>query len=189
MLRPCWRSIARWPLTRRPPKNFSMRFRPGPPSCSSSRARNWPAPGRCCCARPIFAVGCGCCWGRATRSTAAKRVHLGAYAGGVRFRVTGSAFEQALAHWQQARALWPREYRQRMRLRPPALIKLSQANAYPRAYVTRRVGAERHLFRAHSPRAARPRRSWNHFWICSGCAAARSRFGATRRFPAAFTRR
>ncbi len=74
------------------------------------------------------------------RDPASKRVHLGAYAGGIRYRVTGSAFEQALAHWQQARALWPGEYRRRMRFRPPALIKLTQTNAYPRAYVTRRTG-------------------------------------------------
>jgi excinuclease UvrABC nuclease subunit len=71
----------------------------------------------------------------------AKRVHLAGYAGGIRFRLTGSAFEQSLAHYQNARALWPREYRKRMRLRSPALIKLSQASAYPRAYVTRRAAA------------------------------------------------
>lgn len=71
----------------------------------------------------------------------ARRVNLTTYAGGIRFRTTGSPFEQALAHYEQARALWPREYRQRMRFRPPALIKFSHTNAYPRAYVTRRTGA------------------------------------------------
>jgi excinuclease UvrABC nuclease subunit len=71
----------------------------------------------------------------------ARRVNLTSYAGGIWFRITGSSFEQALAHYEQARALWPREYRQRMRFRPPALIKFSHANAYPRAYVTRRTGA------------------------------------------------
>ena len=85
---------------------------------------------------------------------AARRVHLGAYAGGVRYRVTGSAFEQALAHWQQARALWPQEYRQRLRFRPPALIKFSQANAYPRAYVTRRAGTSGTYFGPFATRRA-----------------------------------
>jgi len=88
------------------------------------------------------------------RDPAAKRVHLGAYAGGIRYRVTGSAFEQALAHWQQARALWPREYRRRLRFRPPALIKFSQANAYPRAYVTRRTGASGTYFGPFATRRA-----------------------------------
>jgi excinuclease UvrABC nuclease subunit len=72
---------------------------------------------------------------------ASKRVNLREYAAGVRFRVTGSPFEQALVHWQHARALWPRGYRERLRLRPPALVKLNLTNAYPRAYVTRRAGA------------------------------------------------
>jgi len=88
------------------------------------------------------------------RDPAAKRVHLGAYAGGIRYRVTASAFEQALAHWQQARALWPREYRRRLRFRPAALIKLTQANAYPRAYVTRRTGASGTYFGPFATRRA-----------------------------------
>jgi excinuclease UvrABC nuclease subunit len=74
------------------------------------------------------------------REATAKHVHLGTYTGRIRYRVTGSPFEQALAHWQQARAMWPREYRKRLRFRPPALIKLTSAAAYPRAYVTRRMG-------------------------------------------------
>ena len=71
---------------------------------------------------------------------ASKRVNLREYARVIRFRLTGSAFEQSLVHWQQARALWPRGYRQRLRLRPLPLVKLTTANPYPRAYVTRRIG-------------------------------------------------
>jgi excinuclease ABC subunit C len=76
---------------------------------------------------------------RGSDPAAAKRVHLAGYAGGVRFRLTGSAFEQSLVHYQNAKALWPRDYRRRMRLRAPAQIKFSRASAYPRAYVTRRT--------------------------------------------------
>jgi excinuclease ABC subunit C len=68
-----------------------------------------------------------------------KRVNLREYASGIRFRLTGSSFEQALVHWQHARALWPSAYRERLRLRPPALVKMNLSTAYPRAYVTRRV--------------------------------------------------
>jgi len=71
---------------------------------------------------------------------ASKRVNLREYARGIRFRLTGSAFEQSLVHWQHARALWPRGYRRRMRLRPLPLVKLTTSNPYPRAYVTRRIG-------------------------------------------------
>jgi excinuclease ABC subunit C len=70
---------------------------------------------------------------------ASKRVNLREYAGGIRFRLAGSSFEQSLVHWQHARALWPGAYRERLRLRPPALVKMNLTTAYPRAYVTRRV--------------------------------------------------
>src|SRR5579862_4272138 len=70
-----------------------------------------------------------------------KRLNLREYAAGIRFRVTGSRFEQALVHWQQARVLWPGNYRERLRLRPSPFLKLNLANAYPRAYITRRLGA------------------------------------------------
>ncbi len=70
---------------------------------------------------------------------ASKRINLREYAAGIRFRLTGSSFEQALVHWQHARTLWPGAYRERLRLRPPALVKMNLTTAYPRAYVTRRV--------------------------------------------------
>ncbi len=69
-----------------------------------------------------------------------KRLNLWEYADRIRFRTTGSHFEQALVHWQHARALWPANYRERLRLYPPSFIKLNFANPYPRAYVTRRLG-------------------------------------------------
>ena len=75
------------------------------------------------------------------RDLASKRLNLREYAAAVRFRVTGSRFEQALVHWQQARTLWPGNYRQRLRLNVPAFVKINLANPYPRAYITRRLGA------------------------------------------------
>jgi excinuclease UvrABC nuclease subunit len=83
-----------------------------------------------------------------------KRVDLRSYAERIRFRVTGSAFEQALIQWQHARALWPEEYRRRLRMRSPALIKLTQANPYPRAYVTRRAGSNGCYFGPFASRKA-----------------------------------
>lgn len=70
-----------------------------------------------------------------------KRLNLKQYAAAIRFRVTASKFEQTLLHWQQARVLWPTNYRQRLRLYSPAFVKLNLTNAYPRAYITRRLGA------------------------------------------------
>jgi excinuclease ABC subunit C len=85
---------------------------------------------------------------------ASKRVNLREYAGGVRFRLTGSSFEQALVHWQHARALWPGGYRERLGLRPPALVKMNLATAYPRAYVTRRIAAGGFYFGPFATRRA-----------------------------------
>jgi excinuclease ABC subunit C len=76
------------------------------------------------------------------RDATSKRVNLRHYAAAVRFRVTASRFEQALLHWQQARVLWPTNYRQRLHLYLPAFVKLNLTNPYPRAYITRRLGTE-----------------------------------------------
>lgn len=68
-----------------------------------------------------------------------KRLNLRALAARVRYRLTGSPLEQALTIYQHAVAAYPHRYRAWMRLRPPALLKLKLASAYPRCYVTRRL--------------------------------------------------
>jgi excinuclease UvrABC nuclease subunit len=67
------------------------------------------------------------------------RLNLCEVAAQIRYRLTGSAFEQSLVYYQHARALFPRRARDLARLRPPALLKLNLANEYPRCYVTRRI--------------------------------------------------
>jgi excinuclease ABC subunit C len=68
-----------------------------------------------------------------------KRLNLREVAARVRYRLTGSPFEQLIILYDQARELHPRRYRDFLRLRPPSLLKLSLAGEYPRCYVTRRV--------------------------------------------------
>jgi excinuclease ABC subunit C len=70
---------------------------------------------------------------------ASKRLNLSAFARGIRYRLTGSAFEQTLTYYQHAKQLFPKRYRDLMRLRPPAVLKVNLRNAYPRCYVTRRI--------------------------------------------------
>jgi excinuclease ABC subunit C len=70
---------------------------------------------------------------------ASKRLNLRDFARGVRYRMTGSAFEQSLTYYQHAKQIFPKRYRDLMRLRPPAVLKVSLRNAYPRCYVTRRI--------------------------------------------------
>jgi excinuclease ABC subunit C len=71
-----------------------------------------------------------------------KRLNLRDVAARIRYRVTGSKFEQTLALYQHARANFPARYRDLLRLRPPALLKVNLRNEYPRCYVTRRISAD-----------------------------------------------
>lgn len=71
-----------------------------------------------------------------------KRLNLRGFARAVRYRLTGSRFEQAFAYYQHAKQLFPGRYKDLARLRPPALLKVNLANAYPRCYVTRRIRAD-----------------------------------------------
>lgn len=68
-----------------------------------------------------------------------KRLNLRDFARAIRYRLTGSKFEQNLTYYQQARAFFPKRYRNLMRLRPPAVLKVNLRNAYPRCYVTRKI--------------------------------------------------
>jgi excinuclease ABC subunit C len=77
---------------------------------------------------------------------ASKRLNLRDIARSVRYRVVGSPFELSFLHWQHARRLWPAGYRERVRLRPPAVLKVSLTNAYPRCYATRRISASGFYF-------------------------------------------
>jgi excinuclease ABC subunit C len=74
--------------------------------------------------------------------TASKALNLRKVVGRIRYRVTGSKFEQTFAYYENARAYFPRRYRDLMRLRPPAMLKVNLRNAYPRCYVTRRIRAD-----------------------------------------------
>jgi excinuclease ABC subunit C len=68
-----------------------------------------------------------------------KRLNLREVASGVRYRLTGSRFEQIFTYYQHAKQLFPSRYHKLMRLRPPAVLKVSLRNTYPRCYVTRRI--------------------------------------------------
>jgi excinuclease ABC subunit C len=73
---------------------------------------------------------------------ATRRLNLRDVAARIRYRVTGSRFEQTLALYEKARIHFPGRYRDLLRLRPPALLKVNLRNEYPRCYVTRRIRAD-----------------------------------------------
>jgi excinuclease ABC subunit C len=71
-----------------------------------------------------------------------KRLNLRSVAARIRYRVTGSKFEQTFALYQNAREKLPQRYRDLLRLRRPALLKVNLRNEYPRCYVTRGLRAD-----------------------------------------------
>jgi excinuclease ABC subunit C len=71
-----------------------------------------------------------------------KRLNLRTLARGVKYRAVGSTFEQSLTYYQHAKKLFPQRYRDLLRMRPPAVLKVSLRNAYPRCYVTRHISVD-----------------------------------------------
>jgi excinuclease ABC subunit C len=75
-----------------------------------------------------------------------KRLNLRDVAAVFRYRCTGSRLEQLLAMYQRAREIFPRRYRDFLRLRPPAMLKINLRSSYPRCYVTRRIFSDGGLY-------------------------------------------
>jgi excinuclease ABC subunit C len=69
-----------------------------------------------------------------------KRLNLRERCATIEFTATGSDFENVLLLYRVLREHFPETYAKRLRLTPPALIKVDWENAYPRAYVTTRLG-------------------------------------------------
>jgi excinuclease ABC subunit C len=71
-----------------------------------------------------------------------KRLNLREVVSSIRYRVSGSKFEQSYLHYQNARKYFPQRYRILARIRPPAMLKVNLRNPYPRCYVTRQIRAD-----------------------------------------------
>jgi excinuclease UvrABC nuclease subunit len=71
-----------------------------------------------------------------------KRLNLRALTQKILYRLTGSKLEQSFTYYQNARHHLPHRYTKMMRLRPPAVLKVTLKNAYPRCIVTRRISVD-----------------------------------------------
>lgn len=71
-----------------------------------------------------------------------KRLNLRDLTQQIRYRLTGSKFEQSFTYYQNAKHHLPHRYTKVMRLRPPAVLKVTLKNAYPRCIVTRRISVD-----------------------------------------------
>ena len=57
----------------------------------------------------------------------------------VEYQAAGSPFEVSWLLYGAAKAVWPDDYRRRLRLSPPACVKLHLANSFPRTSVTTQI--------------------------------------------------
>jgi len=76
------------------------------------------------------------------RDPTSKRLNLREVVRDIRYRLTGSRFEQIFTYYHHAKELFPKRYQNMLRLRPPAVLKVSLRNAYPRCYVTRHIAVD-----------------------------------------------
>lgn len=68
-----------------------------------------------------------------------KRLQLAGRVARIEYALTGSDFEAWLRLYEACRAAFGERARKRLHLRPPALLRMTVENAYPRVYVTNRV--------------------------------------------------
>jgi excinuclease ABC subunit C len=64
----------------------------------------------------------------------------------IEYEPVGSAFEGLWRLFHLNKHYFPRQYRDRLRLRPPVLLKLNLRNRFPRCYPTRRLANDNSLY-------------------------------------------
>ena len=92
-----------------------------------------------------------------------RRLNLHEFARRVDYQCVGSSFEAAWLIYQLNRAHFPRTYRQRLRLKPPALLKVNLSNRFPRCYPTTRLRRDGSLYYGPFPSRAEAERYAGEF--------------------------
>jgi excinuclease ABC subunit C len=88
------------------------------------------------------------------RRKTSKMLNLRALAARIEYQPVGSAFEGTWLLYRLNRHYYARQYRDRLRLKPPALLKLTLTNRFPRCYSTRRMVNDGALYYGPFPSAA-----------------------------------
>ena len=88
-----------------------------------------------------------------------RRLRLAHMVRRIEYSVTGSEFESSLCLYEASLAAFGNRARNRLRLRPPAFLRMSLDNPYPRVYPTAKIGksAAKALFGPFPSRAAAER--------------------------------
>jgi excinuclease ABC subunit C len=86
--------------------------------------------------------------------TASKLLNLRDLTRRIEFQLVGSGFQARWLLYGLNRAYYPGTYRQRLRLKPPALLKINLRNRFPRCYPTRRLSKDGSLYYGPFPSRA-----------------------------------
>ena len=92
-----------------------------------------------------------------------RRLNLHEFTHRVDYQTVGSSFEATWLIYQLNRQHYPRVYRQRLRLKLPALLKVNLANRFPRCYATRRLARDGSLYYGPFPSRAEAERFAGEF--------------------------
>jgi len=79
-------------------------------------------------------------------SPGTKRLRLHEVAHRIEYSRVGSGFEAQWLLYLLNKSYYPKLYRQRLRLKPPALLKLNLSNRFPRLFPTRRISNDRSIY-------------------------------------------
>lgn len=82
-----------------------------------------------------------------------RRLNLYEFTRNIEYQCVGSGFEATWLVYGMNRAHYPAAYRRRLRLKPPALLKVNLRNRFPRCYPTRRLARDGSLY--YGPFASR----------------------------------
>ncbi|HUY13209.1 MAG TPA: UvrB/UvrC motif-containing protein [Terriglobia bacterium] len=75
-----------------------------------------------------------------------RRLNLRIFAREIRYQPTGSSFEEQWLLYGLNREFYPRQFRKRLRLKLPVLVKVKLQNRFPRCYPTRRLSKDGSLY-------------------------------------------
>lgn len=85
---------------------------------------------------------------------ASKLLNLRDFTKQIEFQCVGSGFEAQWLLYLLNRIYFPTNYRQRLRLKPPALLKVNLKNRFPRCFPTRRLASDGALYYGPFPSRA-----------------------------------
>jgi excinuclease ABC subunit C len=127
----------------------SIRFDPADPSASLTELPEAPAVFALCAANPEAEPYLGKTPNLRRRlmrflrgpqsAVASRRLQLAHMVDHIDYTVTGSEFESSLCLYQVSLEVFGSRAQKRLRLRPPAFLRMAVENPYPRVYVTTRI--------------------------------------------------